>query len=172
MQTRTSLYKLYTKSKALYISIHQASVPLTQKSCILCVCALRCSARRHQLQNEQHEHPRGLSASKNDFPHDATWQDSFFYINTKLKCTYIHINTNITCAQTHTHIIYNRTHIHTYIHTYVTNPNMALWRQASSCALFLQVHVFSVWMRASPYTHILYEPNHLLHHGMFIIIIK
>lgn len=120
MQTRTSLYKLYTKSKALYISIHQASVPLTQKSCILCVCALRCSARRH--------HPSSFKTSntsihaacqhlKTTFLTTQLDRIPFFYINTKLKCTYIHINTNITHAQTHAHIIYNRTHIHTYIHT-------------------------------------------------------
>lgn len=139
--TRISVYKLYTKSKALYIPIRQASASLSRKS-----QTLKITARTSVLSGSQSHlssfkpsntgYLRGLMASKkNNFPHN-TWRDSIcFYINTKPKCTYTHI-------YKHTHI----QTLYTIARTHINNRSMALWHQKRPRVhVFFHVHDFSGW---------------------------
>lgn len=171
--TRISVYKLYTKSKALYIPIRQASgFSFPEKSDLenysSYVCALGSSGSQSHLSSfkpSNTSYLRGLTASKkNNFPHN-TWRDSIcFYINTKPKCTYTHI-------YKHTHI----QTLYTIARTHINNRSMALWHQKRPRVhIFFHIHDFSVWRRVSALKrHVWTEARRfhlLLHHLNFIIL--
>lgn len=137
MQTRISVYKLYTKSKALYIQIHQAAASLSRQSQTfklqllhLCSRELRESESLQQVQTKSSNMSflRGLTASghcrrkkkkKQLSSQHLTRQDLFLH---KYKGTNAPTHTNTNKHYTHTHA----QTLYTIAHAYIHNHSMAL----------------------------------------------
>lgn len=134
MQTRISVYKLYTKSKALYIQVHQAAVSLLigvkhlhYNSCVLSGAQqVSHFSGFPQASNMVWQHPDTVDRKRQLSLRQQTWQDFFFffYIDTKSQT---HLRTHYKKNKHYTHL----QTLYTTAHTYVHNHSMALWHQIS-----------------------------------------
>lgn len=119
MQTRISVYKLYTKSKALYIQIHQAAVRLLIVVGLFTSQLLFESVQRF-IVGERHESASVRRGQKNSLLRGVRRRRGrvvffFFYIDTKSQT---HLRT---CTQGKRY-----THAHKQLYTVAHNHSMAL----------------------------------------------
>lgn len=129
MQTRISVYKLYTKSKALYILIYQVaskSFKLQLAKSVLSGVASAGSNRATRVIYEDWRHPDTVDEGKLSSRH-LMWRDLFLHQYKAKMHRHTHTHLHKLYTRIHTNIIYNRTHIHTQPQRGTLAPGVPVW---------------------------------------------